>query len=180
MNKKVGDVFRILLGCYLIFLGVSLWIQVSKAGPADEQLMTLFAVILIAVGIVSFLVSVLALVSRLKGKGHFRKRNKKTASDDTVEIRLDEQWNQSAAVNTTERPVRKPTAEEMPVIEESGRTEEIPVIKDVDKTEEMPVIKDADKTEEMPVIKDIDKTEEMPEIEDVEKTEEIESDYEEK
>ena len=51
MNKKIGDVIRILLGCYLIFLGVCLWIQVSKAGPTDEQLMTLFAVILIAVGI---------------------------------------------------------------------------------------------------------------------------------
>ena len=68
MNKKVGDVFRILLGCYLIFLGVCLWIRVSEARPTDERTMTLFAVILIAVGIVSFLVSALALASCLKGK----------------------------------------------------------------------------------------------------------------
>ena len=78
MNKKIGDVIRILLGCYLIFLGVCLWIQVSKAGPTDEQLMTLFAVILIAVGIVSFLVSVLALTDGLKGKGYFRKKKRKS------------------------------------------------------------------------------------------------------
>lgn len=78
-----------------------------RARPTDERTMTLFAVILIAVGIVSFLVSALALASCLKGKGHFRKRKKRTASDDTVEIRLDEQWKQPAPGKTTERPAEE-------------------------------------------------------------------------
>ena len=163
MNKKVGDVFRILLGCYLIFLGVCLWIRVSEARPTDERTMTLFAVILIAVGSVSFLVSALALASCLKGKGHFRKRKKKTASDDTVEIRLDEQWKQPAPGKTTERPA-----------EEARRTEKRAGTDEIDRAEKGAA------AEELKEIKDMDKTEEMPKIEELEKIEEIESDYEEK
>lgn len=52
MNKKGGDVFRILLGCYLWFVGVCLWIQVSKEKPSNEQLMTVIAVILIITGVI--------------------------------------------------------------------------------------------------------------------------------
>lgn len=153
MNKKIGDVIRILLGCYLIFLGVCLWIQVSKAGPTDEQLMTLFAVILIAVGIVSFLVSVLSLTDGLKGKGYFRKKKRKSVSDDTVEIRLDEQWSQFSADKTSHKIEKSPAAES------GGKTEEMPVPEETDKTEEMLKIENT---------------------EDIDKTEEIESDYEEK
>lgn len=63
MNKKGADVFRILLGCYLIFIGICLWIQVSKENPSNEQLMTLSAVILIIAG----LVYVLSSLKRLTG-----------------------------------------------------------------------------------------------------------------
>lgn len=50
MNKKVGDIFRTILGCYLIFIGICLWVQVSKTKPTNEWLMTVSAVILIAAG----------------------------------------------------------------------------------------------------------------------------------
>lgn len=52
MKKKGGDIFRTVLGCYLIFLGVCLWIQVSSKNPSDKQLMIVISLLMIIIGFV--------------------------------------------------------------------------------------------------------------------------------
>lgn len=50
MNKKSGLVLRIILGGYLTFLGVSLFIQVIQIRPSDLVLKGIIAVIFVLVG----------------------------------------------------------------------------------------------------------------------------------
>lgn len=50
MNKKSGLVLRLILGGYLVFLGVSVISQAMKTQPADLVIKVLFGVLFIAVG----------------------------------------------------------------------------------------------------------------------------------
>lgn len=50
MNKKSGLVLRIILGGYLVFLGVSLLMQMIQQQPSDMVLKSGIAVVFIAVG----------------------------------------------------------------------------------------------------------------------------------
>ena len=58
MNKKGWSVFKILLGCYLIFLGAGLIFQVNRENPTDKNLMTVFAVLFILIGAVYALIAI--------------------------------------------------------------------------------------------------------------------------
>ena len=81
MNKKGGDVLRILLGCYLVFIGTSLWIQVSKANPNNERLMVLASVVMIVAGLAYGLFS----LKRITGFSFkfMKKRTDRGAQDET-------------------------------------------------------------------------------------------------
>lgn len=50
MNKKSGLILRIILGAYLIFLGVSLLSQMIQSRPSDFALKSVIAVVFIIVG----------------------------------------------------------------------------------------------------------------------------------
>lgn len=51
MDKKTWDILRTVLGVYLIWLGISLLIQVTEEKPRDMALMSALAVIFIFVGL---------------------------------------------------------------------------------------------------------------------------------
>ena len=81
MNKKGGDVLRILLGCYLVFIGTSLWIQVSKANPNNERLLVLASVVMIVAGLAYGLFS----LKRITGFSFkfMKKRTDRGVQDET-------------------------------------------------------------------------------------------------
>lgn len=98
MKKKGWNVFRILLGCYLVFLGVCLLIQVTRENPTDRNLMTVFSVVFIVAGAVYALYAVKAAVGFTfrPGKGmHFRSENEETDPE------------KEAGVNVEDRPAKK-------------------------------------------------------------------------
>ena len=50
MNKKGGNVIRIVLGVYLIYLGVSIFIEVVQKNPANSGFMGAAGGIFVIVG----------------------------------------------------------------------------------------------------------------------------------
>ena len=78
MKKKGGDIFRTVLGCYLIFLGVCLWIEVSGKKPSDEQLMTVIALLMIIIGLVYAAFS----LSRITGFPFRLKKDKQSQTEE--------------------------------------------------------------------------------------------------
>ena len=52
MNKKGGNVIRIVLGVYLIYLGVSIFIEVVQKNPANSGFMGAACGIFVIVGAV--------------------------------------------------------------------------------------------------------------------------------
>lgn len=92
MKKKGWNIFRIILGCYLIFLGAALAFQVNRQNPTDKNLMTIFAAVFILIGIVYTLMSAKEAAGfsfHLKGRNPFRRKNKEALDDITAEIDID-------------------------------------------------------------------------------------------
>ncbi len=63
MNKTTGYVLRIVLGGYLIWLGISILIQVLDERPSNTEFICAAAVVFIAVGVVYAAYSLIKLVS---------------------------------------------------------------------------------------------------------------------
>lgn len=176
MDKRTGDMLRVVLGGYLVWLGVKILIEVTKERPSNMALLCVAAGIFIVVG------AGYALFSLIKMTGIKIRLKKKTPapaltdaeegedeSDETqtrsaVKARAKIEM-QSLAGNDTEtkEPV-KPQAEETK--DQSGAEDQ----SDAEEQEEAEVSEEAD------VIEISDDEEAAPEAEE----EEIETDYEEK
>lgn len=90
MKKKGGDIFRTVLGCYLIFLGVCLWIEVSKKNPSDEQLMIVISLLMIIIGLVYAAFSLKKIIGfsfRTKEDKHLQEEEKEMKAENSAGIR---------------------------------------------------------------------------------------------
>ena len=66
MNKQLMHILRILLGGYIIFVGIRLLIQVTDQDPSNRILLSAFATVLTLAGAVSVIYSGRKLWSMLK------------------------------------------------------------------------------------------------------------------
>ena len=57
MNKKIGDIIRLVLGCYLAFLGIRILMQAVEQEPTNKTFLTLAASVFVIVGAVYALYS---------------------------------------------------------------------------------------------------------------------------
>lgn len=108
MNKKGGDVLRILLGCYLVFIGTSLWIQVSKANPNNERLMVLASAVMIVAGLAYGLFS----LKRITGFSFkfMKKRTDRGAQNETEREKNTEDRKKAEKGKNAEEKPKKPEA----------------------------------------------------------------------
>lgn len=188
MDKRTGDMLRVVLGGYLVWLGVKILIEVTKERPSNMALLCVAAGIFIVVG------AGYALFSLIKMTGIKIRLKKKTPapaltdaeegedeSDETqtrsaVKARAKIEM-QSLAGNDTEtkEPV-KPQAEETK--DQSGAEDQSDAEEqeEAEVSEKVEAPKETEVSEEADVIEISDDEEAAPEAEE----EEIETDYEEK
>lgn len=177
MNKKGWSVFKILLGCYLIFLGAGLIFQVNRENPTDKNLMTVFAVLFILIGAVYALIAIkdaAGFTFHRSGGGLFRSKKKEAADDATVEIRLDGQIKKDKILEKVQLTSMSPAAES-PAQSESEKEEKNGSYDP--ETDEQ----DTEKQEPQDQARETEQEQEEPaKSGGQEETEDIENDYEEK
>ena len=84
MNKKIGDIIRIVLGCYLAFLGIRILMQAVEQEPTNKTFLTLAASVFVIVGAVYALYS-LKNVLGITFEKRSRPDKKKTESMESNE-----------------------------------------------------------------------------------------------
>ncbi len=98
MNKKSGLILRIILGAYLIFLGVSLLSQMIQSRPSDFVLKSVIAIVFIIVGGMYAFGNIKAIYNMVKEETDEFSDN---GADETRTKALDEKPNHDASIYRT-------------------------------------------------------------------------------
>lgn len=132
MNKKGGNVIRIVLGVYLIYLGVSIFIEVVQKNPANSGFMGAAGGIFVIVGAVYAFLAAKKVFAEMKKEKNAKEelsvsgpdRNEKEESEKENKVNTREKITDKEMAGKEEEPAEKKADKEKMMAEEKVGKEE--------------------------------------------------------
>nr|WP_296066010.1 hypothetical protein [uncultured Mediterraneibacter sp.] len=132
MNKKGGNVIRIVLGVYLIYLGVSIFIEVVQKNPANSGFMGAAGGIFVIVGAVYAFLAAKKVFAEMKKEKNAKEefsvsgpdRNEREESEKENKVNTREKITDKEMAGKEEEPAEKKADKEKMMTEEKVGKEE--------------------------------------------------------
>lgn len=132
MNKKGGNVIRIVLGVYLIYLGVSIFIEVVQKNPANSGFMGAAGGIFVIVGAVYAFLAAKKVFAEMKKEKNAKEelsvsgpdRNEREESEKENKVNTREKITDKEMADKEEEPAEKKADKEKMMTEEKVGKEE--------------------------------------------------------
>lgn len=131
MNKKGGNVIRIVLGVYLIYLGVSIFIEVVQKNPANSGFMGAAGGIFVIVGAVYAFLAAKKVFAEMKKEKNAKEelsvsepdRNEREESEKENKVNTREKITDKEMAGKEEPAEKKADKEKMMTEEKVGKEE---------------------------------------------------------
>lgn len=131
MNKKGGNVIRIVLGVYLIYLGVSIFIEVVQKNPANSGFMGAAGGIFVIVGAVYAFLAAKKVFAEMKKEKNAKEefsvsgpdRNEREESEKENKVNTREKITDKEMAGKEEPAEKKADKEKMMAEEKVGKEE---------------------------------------------------------
>ena len=180
MNKRTWNILRIILGGYLVWVGVRILMEVSLSRPVNRVMLNILAVLFIFIG-AGYALFYLKQISGIKLPAvklrlpHLSGLKKKRAAEPGEEHPGKEQKasrRQAQEILGSTQPMPDlSVTQPMPAQKEAGSTEPLPDLSKAEKTPAAAEEKEAGKTEPLPDLRETEKAPAVAEEKEAERTE---------